>query len=339
MKEIWLHCTGDDWDVEKSGITDAIELGYTGVIVKEEFADKTSRLGRIGVIARKNSDGVLSDGKKAFFVHISSSKEQEKAVKLSEKADYLILSFSDWKIIPLENLIAMKKKSRLIAHVKTLEDAKVVLTTLEKGADGIVVERAERDVLKKFSDLVSEEGSRIELKEGKVMDIKQLGMGERVCIDTVTLMTVGEGMLVGNRAGFMFLIGSESEESEYVASRPFRVNAGSVNAYIKVGEKTKYLSELKAGDYVEIADFNGRVKGSYVGRVKIEKRPLMLIRAIADGEEGTVILQNAETIKLVLPGGKHVSVSSLKKGDKVLVWVGEKARHFGTEVEEFIIEK
>jgi 3-dehydroquinate synthase II len=339
MKEIWLLCTGDKWDVEKSSITDAIELGYTGVIVKGEFAEKAGKLGRIDVIGKSNSEGELKDGKKAFFIDISSSEDQEKAIKLSEEANYLFLNFSDWKIIPLENLIAMRKRAKLIAEVRDEEEVKLVLTTLEKGADGIVVRRGEREELKKFSELVSETGDRTELKTGKIVEIKPLGMGERVCIDTVSLMSVGEGMLIGNRAGFMFLIGSESEESEYVASRPFRVNAGSVNAYIKAGNKTKYLSELKSGDAIEITGYDGKVTSSFVGRVKIEKRPLILVKAVADGEEGTVILQNAETIKLVSPDGKHISVSSLKTGDEILVWVGEKARHFGTEVEEFIIEK
>lgn len=339
MKEIWLLCMGDDWNESKSSITDAIELGYTGVVVKEDFLEKARKLGRIEVIGKKNSEGKLKKGGKAFFVDIKTSDDQEKAVRLSEEGDYLFLSFQNWKIIPLENLIAMRKKAKLIAEVKNEEDARTVLTTLEKGADGIAVECTERKKLKRFFEIVSDMGERIKLKEAEITEIKPLGMGERVCIDTVTLMNVGEGMLVGNRAGFMFLIGSESEESEYVASRPFRVNAGSVNAYIKVGGKTKYLSELKAGDEVEIIGYDGNVKKSFVGRVKIERRPLILVKAAADGDEGTVILQNAETIKLVNSEGEHISVSSLKKGDRVLVWVGEKARHFGTEVKEFIIEK
>ncbi|HDD36141.1 MAG TPA: hypothetical protein ENF50_01555, partial [Archaeoglobus veneficus] len=32
-------------------------------------------------------------------------------------------------------------------------------------------------------------------------------------------------------------------------------------------------------------------------------------------------------------------VSEIKEGDEVLVWLGKKARHFGMEVDEFIIEK
>jgi 3-dehydroquinate synthase II len=330
---------GDEWDEEKGNITDAIELGYTGVVLKAKFAEKAGKLGRIEVVAKTNSEGKLKDGKKAFFIDISSSEDQEKAIKLSEEADYLFLSFSDWKVIPLENLIVMRKKAKLIAEVGDVDEAKVVLTTLERGADGIAVRSLNREQLRIFSELVSFGEQKIELRKGKIVEIKPLGMGERVCIDTVSLMNVGEGMLVGNKAAFMFLVASESEESEYVASRPFRVNAGSVNAYLKAGTKTKYLAELKAGDEVEIVAYDGSIRSSWVGRVKIEKRPLILLKAVADGEEGTVILQNAETIKLVSPDGRHISISSLKEGDSVLVWVGEKARHFGTEVEEFIIEK
>ena len=334
MKEIWLLALGEDWEEEKEKIKDAIEIGFTGVVVRREFEDLAKKLGRIKVFGVEN--GV---GENFAFVEVKSAEDQNKAIELSESYDYLFLRFSDWKIIPLENLIAMKKRAKLIAIVNDLDEAKVVLTTLEKGADGIAIQESRRDVMRKFYEIASGERGFVELKKAKVVEIKPLGVGDRVCIDTVTLMSVGEGMLVGNRAGFMFLIASESEESEYVSSRPFRVNAGSVNAYVKVGSKTKYLAELKAGDEVEIVNYKGETRRSYVGRVKIEKRPLILIRAIANGEEGTVILQNAETIKLVNPEGKHVSVASLKEGDEVLVWIGEKARHFGVSVDEFIIER
>jgi 3-dehydroquinate synthase II len=46
-------------------------------------------------------------------------------------------------------------------------------------------------------------------------------------------MTLGEGMLVGSQSFALFLVHSESEESPYVAARPFRVNAGGVYAMRK----------------------------------------------------------------------------------------------------------
>ncbi|RLI79656.1 3-dehydroquinate synthase II [Archaeoglobales archaeon] len=323
MKEIWLLSLDENWDDAKEKIKDAIEIGFDGVVVRSEYIDKAKNLGRIEV---KSKD----------FVFEIRSAEDLQSIDLS--LDYIFLKFLDWKIIPLENLIAMKKNCKLIAFVNDVEEAKLVLKTLEKGADGVLVGGDRAELLEYFS-VVKGVDKAVELKKAKIVEIKPLGVGERVCIDTTSLMGVGEGMLVGNKAAFMFLVASESEESEYVSSRPFRVNAGSVNAYVKVGDKTKYLAELKAGDEVDVVRYDGSVKKSYVGRVKIERRPLILIKAKVDGEDGTIILQNAETIKLVNPDGKHLSVAKLKEGDEVLVWVGKKARHFGMEVDEFIIEK
>jgi 3-dehydroquinate synthase II len=153
-------------------------------------------------------------------------------------------------------------------------------------------------------------------------------------------MSLGEGMLVGNTATGFFLVHSESIENPYVASRPFRVNAGAVHAYTLVaGGKTKYLADLQAGDEVLIVDYKGCSKLAYLGRNKIEKRPMLLVEAEAEGHKITLILQNAETIRLVSPDGKAVSIASLKSGDKVLGHIQSAARHFGMRVEETLIEK
>ncbi len=45
-----------------------------------------------------------------------------------------------------------------------------------------------------------------------------------------SLLTMGEGMLVGSFARALFVVHSECAESRYIASRPFRVNAGPVRA-------------------------------------------------------------------------------------------------------------
>ncbi len=119
------------------------------------------------------------------------------------------------------------------------------------------------------------------------------------------------------------------------------MNAGPVYAYVLVGEKTRYLSELTSGDDVLIVNAEGGTRKAIVGRVKIEKRPLMLVEAEVEGEEKrkcSIILQNAETIKL-MGKTKPISVVDLKEGDEVLVHVTETARHFGIAVEEMVIEK
>eukprot|EP00198_Chlamydomonas_reinhardtii_P011609 XP_001700946.1 predicted protein [Chlamydomonas reinhardtii] len=70
---------------------------------------------------------------------------------------------------------------------------------------------------------------------------------------------------------------SECDETSYIASRPFRVNAGPVHAYVSApGGRTRYLSELASGAEVSVADPDGRTRTALVGRVKIERRPLVL---------------------------------------------------------------
>ncbi|MBW1724276.1 MAG: 3-dehydroquinate synthase II, partial [Deltaproteobacteria bacterium] len=164
--------------------------------------------------------------------------------------------------------------------------------------------------------------------------------GDRVCVDTCTSMGMGQGMLVGNSSSALFLIHSESISNPYVSPRPFRVNAGPVHSYTRIpGGKTRYLSELSAGDQVLVVDFKGNTSTGIVGRLKIEKRPLMLIKAVFDGKEIATIVQNAETIRLTDPEGKALSVVSLVPGDKVLVAMEEGGRHFGIKIEESITEK
>ncbi|RWW56832.1 hypothetical protein BHE74_00036421 [Ensete ventricosum] len=85
---------------------------------------------------------------------------------------------------------------------------------------------------------------------------------------------------VGSFARGLFLVHSECLESNYIASRPFRVNAGPVHAYVAIpGGKTCYLSELQAGKEVIVVDQSGLQRTAIVGRVKIESRPLILLEA------------------------------------------------------------
>src|ERR1051326_2659732 len=129
------------------------------------------------------------------------------------------------------------------------------------------------------------------------------------------MMGVGEGMLIGSKSNFMLLVHNESIGSSFTSPRPFRVNAGAVYCYtITPDGKTKYLSEIESGSEVWVVNSAGISRKAIVGRSKIETRPLRLIRAEIDGESGTVILQNAETIRLIRKDGKLLSVTEVNVG-------------------------
>jgi 3-dehydroquinate synthase II len=65
---------------------------------------------------------------------------------------------------------------------------------------------------------------------------------------------------------------------------------------------------------------------------------MLFIRAKADGAEGGIFLQNAETIRLVTPCGKPKSVVALREGDRILCRLDAAGRHFGLRINEDITE-
>ncbi|MCS7120938.1 MAG: 3-dehydroquinate synthase II [Nitrososphaerota archaeon] len=291
-------------------------------------------------------------GKKACMEVIVKSKADEKKVieAAHAHADYVVIECPDWKVIPLENLIAeIHDKTLLLATVSNIHEAKLILETLEIGADGIVTNSHNVKEIYEINGIVKnvktraeeiEKGERILLQQAKVVETKPLGSGARVCIDTCDIMKAGEGLLLGCQSSGFFLVEAEVHETQFVAPRPFRVNAGSIALYVLVpGGKTKYLSELRAGDEVLIVDREGKTRVTNICRVKIEWRPLLLVDAECEGRRIKVILQDAETIRLVTEDGSR-SVREIKEGEKVLVHLEEGGRHFGTLVkEERVIER
>ena len=373
-KTIWIKADDGTWEENKPRITTGLESGADCVVLNFEDIKLTRSLGNIKIVAPdidadiilvgKGSEGdgtkklpadlehsgdilkakrLSADGKIiAGFVVIRNKKYEEFALELGKVCDYLVVIGTDWKVIPLENLIAglQKLDVQIIAGVQDAEEAKLALETLEHGSNGILLDTDDLSEIKKVMGVRDRsEMEKTSLVAAKVTKVKQVGMGDRVCVDTASLMVPGEGMLIGSQSNGLFLVNSESEESPYVAARPFRVNAGAVHAYVRVGEKTRYLSELNAGDEVLIVNSMGETRPAVVGRVKIERRPLMLVEAEVDGIKIKTLLQNAETIKLVGADGKPVPVTALKEGDEVLVYFEAAARHFGIKIEETIIEK
>ncbi len=374
MKFAWIMAEGTNWDEKKGIITTALESGIDYVVDFENL-ENIKKLGNIKIVSDHDDadivlvgrhgegDGTLKipddlslskdiaavtafkrKGKAvAAYIEITSKKHEELASEVGRIADYVILVGKDWKIIPLENIIAdlQKEDVKLIAAVPDYEEAKLALETLEHGTDGVLLFTSDIQQIKKVTSLIEKiESEHYELKPATVTLVKPVGSGDRVCVDTSSMMKVGEGMLVGSYSKGLFLVHSESMESEYVASRPFRVNAGPVHAYVMTpNNKTKYLSEIETGDEVLTVDKEGNTKIAIVGRVKIEKRPLMLIEAEYEGIKLKTLLQNAETIRLVSEDGAPVSVADIKVGDKIMVYLDKGARHFGMSIEESIIEK
>jgi len=130
---------------------------------------------------------------------------------------------------------------------------------------------------------------------------------------------------------------AEVEKNELAEPRPFRVNAGAISLYLLNNGKTSYLQEMKAGDDLLIVNRSGNARKAHLVRSKIEKRPMILVEAEREGKRVKAVLQDAETIRLVTKNGS-ISVRELKVGDEILCSFINGGRHFGTLVNEFIVE-
>lgn len=318
------------------------------------FADPKS-LGKTKiqtVFPSQNADYVILDkpiikklkGKKiGRKFNVSSNKDIENVLDSAKKGlDFVIIEVKDWKIIPLENIIAKLHKihTKIFSVARNAKEARKMFSILDVGVDGVIFNTSSMNEVRQA--LVYLGSKSFELSSAKIIEIQEVGDGERVCVDTASMLNRGEGMLIGSRANFLFLVHNESVGSSFTSPRPFRVNAGAVHCYTLAPDgTTKYLSELETGVEILVLDSKGKARRAVIGRCKIEKRPMLMIKAKVGDEIGGIIAQDAETIRFVKPNGQLVSVTHLKKGDSVIVHSkAATGRHFGMEVsDEYILEK
>jgi 3-dehydroquinate synthase II len=281
-------------------------------------------------------------GDSAAEIVVKDASDEQRALQLAEMGiRYIIVRCPNWKIIPLENLIARARdKAELLAEVSDLSEAKTALQALELGVDGVVFSPKVPGEIDEMERFLKESGGAVSLVKARVISAKTIGSGARVCVDTCELMQPGEGMLVGSQSSGLFLVEAEVHRNPHVEPRPFRVNAGPVSSYVLTpGFKTRYLAELKAGDEILIINRSGATRPGHVGRVKIERRPMTLIESESNGHSFSLIVQNAETVRLISNDASK-SVSDLRPGDEILVRIEEGGRHFGTLVaDEMVIER
>ncbi|MEM4404246.1 MAG: 3-dehydroquinate synthase II [Nitrososphaerota archaeon] len=325
-KEIVIEAI-DEREAEEAATAGAPAILYTG--------EKTPP-------SLKNRAKIYTIGRELVPVKVTKPSDIDEIYKLARTGvESILVETVDMKIIPLENILAgiQGTGTRVYVRIGSVEEAEAMLGVLEKGVDGIVYRPSGAGEIGLLLDLVRQV-RRVELRPARVTEVFDVGMGERACVDTTSMLRYGEGLLVGSMARMLFLVHNESVGSKFTPPRPFRVNAGSVHLYtLGPTGKTLYLSELKSGMRVLIVSKDGSTRIASVGRVKIERRPMIQVNAEVDGVYGSVTLQKAETIRLVTAKGEIVDVTSLAKGEEVLSWLSSKAaRHMGMEVNEFIDE-
>ncbi|MGB0284301.1 MAG: 3-dehydroquinate synthase II [Candidatus Poseidoniaceae archaeon] len=290
----------------------------------------------------------------AVHVHIASEADQQEALSHVGLVEWIVLSFEDWSMIPVENVVAAAQGSptKVAAVVSSPQSIAGAAFALDTGVDAVAVSptatlldaaeamRASR--LERVEELADPATTQAHsaLETSTVIEVASFGLGDRVCVDLAGLLAPGEGMLVGSTAGMMALIHGETVPSAFVPTRPFRVNAGAVHQYALLSDgSTCYLSELTPGDELLITDAEGNTRPLHVGRLKIERRPLIsVLFSNQKGQEGRVLLQNAETVRVVDARGTPVSVTALETGMRLISRSDATGRHVGQPIESEVTE-
>lgn len=161
-----------------------------------------------------------------------------------------------------------------------------------------------------------------------------------MCIDFVDLLDPDEGILLGNTGhGFLLLL-SENHSTQTYPARPFRVNAGGVHHYLQLdANKTCYLGELQPGDFVPVWSARTQTQRMIsVGRLKVEKRPLLRLDCRMGEQAISVTLQDSDSVSMHAVSGGRIDVQSLQAGVELLCRPDRAGRHLGQAIEEYIRE-
>lgn len=339
---------------DQSAVTTALEANISHFLFTDsQLFEKCSSVARFSATCLDQSNTFPG----GVYVPLQCADDVKDLMHVAGRHDVVIIDPQDWKQIPVENLIAAFQQSstKLITVVDSVDDAKTMFTSLQRGVDGCVLRTTDLSQIASFAALMRsanhDEGQLgSPFQPAKITRIHPVGVGQRVCVDTCSLIAENEGMLVGSSSQALYLVLSEAALVHYAPSRPFRVNAGPVHSYCLVpGGKTRYLSELAAGDTVLLANNHSTsYRTAIVGRCKIETRPLLMFETLLTAENGHLLyhnlfVQNAETVRLGVlneenePGMK--SVSELKIGDRLMLKPDTAARHIGLPIDEYLVEK
>lgn len=341
--------------LDKTAVTTALEANITRFMFTEsDLQQQCSKIGHF-------SKAILVDKNNRFpgglFAALKTPEDVDHLMQQVGKFETVIVDPRDWKQIPIENLVAAYQSSStdLLAVVDSAEEASTMLSSLERGVDGVILRASQTSQITPFARFMHEvqaESTNALLNKicsATLTAVTSIGVGSRVCIDTCSLLQEDEGILTGSASQGMALVLSEAATVQYCPSRPFRVNAGSVHSYCLLPDgKTKYLCEIEAGDQILIVKNGGQsCRTAVVGRAKIETRPLLMlslvtVEADCGSHSFNVFLQNAETVRVATVNDNQyraTSVCELQAGDRLLIRTDNSARHIGRPIDEDLIEK
>jgi len=335
---------------------------------------------RLAAVARQFKAGLMINV-------VDLQKEFPECIAVCSRGDdFVVIDIEHATYIPYELLLAKKegRATKILRSVpiKGLHDivgdvdqSLNALATMEQGVGVLFRVRDPAGVRSLSRSLRSRQSSRIPLVEAEVVEVQHTGLGHRVCVDTTSMMTAEEGMIIGSTGWGGIFVCSETHFLPHMNLREFRVNAGGVHSYVWGTNGTAmYLSEMEAGSEVLCANKDGTARVVSIGRAKIERRPMLKIKCRVSVEQLSEEVREAARVdatlkRSVTPEGEHIASTDeryvyinaflqndwhvrvmgadgkvrhctlLQPGDRILAHIDVPGRHTGLRVTEHILEK
>ena len=355
--EVWL-------DARRGGSPKTLENAenlFDRVLCTEDTAAAFSNAACL--VADAEADGVCKLRSKGAIAGgstvVSCGETQKRATALVGSVDWLhVDALAGQPMIVAENLLGAAEDSgtRVACSVAEAEDVPGLAFALRRGVDALVLDdgcnaatleaatiakaqRAEDAADDALARDVDARDAGPTLEAWDVVGVEEGSVSDRVALDLTSLMAHDEGCLVGSSAKALALVLGETATGGFVPPRPFRCNAGPVHSYVAMADgKTKYLSEVGAGDRVLVVSGRGS-RAAEVGRAKVEPRPTLRVDLERGGKKGNVFLQQAETVRLAGAAGDPLAVTKAKAGDRVLVAFDDRGTHVGGRISVRVDER
>ena len=124
-----------------------------------------------------------------IYKEVKSDDDIEDILLASQMgADFVIVDSVDWKIIPLENIIAKihKSKTKIYTTAKNSEEVRTMFGILELGVDGVILDTNNEQEVSDSKNYM--ENRILPIQEINITDVIDVGIGERVCVDTTSIL-------------------------------------------------------------------------------------------------------------------------------------------------------
>src|SRR3989442_11524444 len=188
----------DNEDV-RSIVAAALEAGFDEIVLAER--DESLReLGRFSPIFLKGNIFFFDDAEIGRLATIRPPKGETALRSLRSATKDIVIRTEDWKIIPLENLIAhfQGSETRLLVEVHDAAEAKLVFETMEGGVHGILLGPSSPNEIRAGRRLLESVREEVSLVRAAATSIRPSGLRDRVCGHTCSLLRDGGGVLFGN---------------------------------------------------------------------------------------------------------------------------------------------